>query len=59
MCGRYMENMEPYAKAKEGFLRTFLDLPNGIPSDDTLIESFPALIAISLKDALLGGLVNW
>ena len=29
------KDMETYAKAKEDFLRSFLDLPNGIPSDDT------------------------
>jgi len=27
--------MERYAKAKADFLRSFLDLPNGTPSDDT------------------------
>lgn len=29
------KNMETYAKVKEEFLRSFLDLLNGIPSDDT------------------------
>ena len=30
------EDMENYGKQKEGFLRQFLDLPNGIPSHDTI-----------------------
>jgi len=35
--------METYAKAKEGFLRSFLDLPHGIPSDDTFDRVFSAI----------------
>ncbi len=34
------KDMETYAKAKEDFLRSFLDLPNGIPSDDTFNRVF-------------------
>jgi predicted transposase YbfD/YdcC len=30
------EEMQNYGKQKESFLRTFLDLPNGIPSHDTI-----------------------
>ncbi len=30
------EDMENYGKQKEAFLRQFLDLPNGIPSHDTI-----------------------
>jgi predicted transposase YbfD/YdcC len=37
------KNMETYAKAKEEFLRSFLDLPNGIPSDDTFNRVFSAI----------------
>ena len=37
------KNMEAYTKAKEGFLRSFLDLPNGIPSDDTFNRVFSAI----------------
>lgn len=37
------KNMETYAKAKEGFLRSFLDLPNGIPSDDTFNRVFSSI----------------
>ncbi len=29
------KDMETYAEAKEGLLRSFLELPNGIPPDDT------------------------
>jgi len=32
--------LEKYATAKEGFLRSFLDLSNGIPSDDTFNRVF-------------------
>ena len=37
------KNMETYAKAKEEFLRSFLYLPNGIPSDDTFNRVFSAI----------------
>lgn len=37
------KDMESYAKAKEDFLRDFLDLPNGIPSDDTFNRVFSSI----------------
>jgi hypothetical protein len=37
------EQMESFAKSKESFLRTFLELPNGIPSDDRLNRVFSAI----------------
>ena len=37
------KDMETYAKAKEDFLRSFLDLPNGIPSDDTFNRVFSSI----------------
>jgi len=37
------KDMETFAKAKEDFLRTFLDLPNGIPSDDTFNRVFSSI----------------
>ncbi len=41
ICGAETWNqMEDYAHAKEGFLRSFLDLPNGIPSHDTFNRVF-------------------
>lgn len=38
----YVE-LERFARAKEKFLRTFLELPNGIPSHDTFGRLFAAL----------------
>lgn len=37
------EDMENYGKQKEGFLRQFLELPNGIPSHDTINRVFNRL----------------
>ena len=37
------KDMETYAKAKEGFLRSFLELPNGVPSDDTFNRVFSSI----------------
>ena len=37
------KDMETYAKSKEEFLRSFLDLPNGIPSDDTFNRVFSSI----------------
>jgi predicted transposase YbfD/YdcC len=37
------EQIEYYAKSKEEFLRTFLELPHGIPSDDTINRMFTAI----------------
>lgn len=36
-------NVEGYARAKEEFLRSFLDLPNGIPSHDTFNRVFSSI----------------
>jgi predicted transposase YbfD/YdcC len=35
--------MSEFAKSKEEFLKTFLDLPNGIPSKDTINRVFSAI----------------
>lgn len=44
ICGADSWNeMELYAQEKEIFLRTFLDLPNGIPSHDTINRVFSAI----------------
>ena len=37
------KDMEAFAKGKEEFLRSFLDLPNGIPSDDTFNRVFSSI----------------
>lgn len=34
-------DMEEWAQMKEGWLRTFLELPGGIPSHDTFERVFP------------------
>lgn len=44
ICGaETWENVEGYARAKIDFLRSFLDLPNGIPSHDTFNRVFSAI----------------
>ena len=37
------KDMESFAIAKEDFLRSFLDLPNGVPSDDTFNRVFSSI----------------
>lgn len=37
------KDMETYARAKGDFLRSFLDLPNGTPSDDTFNRVFSSI----------------
>ena len=44
LCGgESFYDMEDFGLAKEAWLRTFLDLPNGIPSHDTFNRVFAAL----------------
>ena len=44
MCdGDSWEDMADYGSEKEDWLRTFLELPNGIPSHDTFYRVFYAL----------------
>lgn len=49
------KNMETYAKAKEDFLRSFLDLPNGIPSDDTFNRVFSSIDSEQFETCFM----NW
>jgi len=49
------KDMETYAKAKEDFLRSFLSLPNGIPSDDTFNRVFSSLDSKQFEDCF----VDW
>lgn len=42
--------VETYGKEKEAFLREYLDLPNGIPSHDTLGRFFAALDAEAFQE---------
>lgn len=44
ICGaETWQEMETFAKSKYEFLKIFLDLPNGIPSDDTINRLFTAI----------------
>lgn len=43
--------IEQFGRAKEAWLRTFIDLPNGIPSHDTIGRVFAALDPKALADA--------
>jgi predicted transposase YbfD/YdcC len=47
-------DVEAFGKAKLTWLRTFLDLPNGIPSHDTFGRVFAALDSTALETAFLG-----
>jgi hypothetical protein len=47
--------MEDFGKAKEGFFRTFLELPHGIPDEKTFARVFSWIEPA----ALLGGLQTW
>lgn len=46
--------IEAYGKAKLPWLETFLALPSGIPSDDTLGRVFAALDSEEVEAAFLG-----
>jgi predicted transposase YbfD/YdcC len=55
------KDMETFGKAKEGFLRSFLDLPNGIPSDDTFNRVFSSIDSEQFEACFMdwvGHLVN-
>jgi hypothetical protein len=47
--------VETFAKAKQGWLRRYLELPNGIPSHDTLGQVFARLNA----EAFQAGFSRW
>jgi predicted transposase YbfD/YdcC len=52
ICGaNAFTDIEKFGRAKEDWLRTFLELPNGIPSHDTLGRVFSALNPIALAEA--------
>lgn len=46
------EEIEAFGEAKESWLKTFLELPNGIPSHDTFRRVFSLLKPASLQDCL-------
>jgi len=47
------KNMETFAKAREDFLRTFLDLKNGIPSDDTFNRVFSSIDPFQFENCFI------
>ena len=50
MCGAEgWEEMERYGRSKESWLRTFLELPHGIPSDDTFARVFSIIDPIEFQ----------
>lgn len=49
------EHMEIFAKIKEDWLKRFLELPNGIPSHDTIARVFSAIDSKQFQNAF----VNW
>lgn len=53
ICGAEdFEDIENYGRQKENFLRSFLTLPNGIPSHDTIDRVFRHLDPTSLSNSL-------
>jgi len=56
ICGaETWKQMVGFAKSKEDFLRRFLELPNGIPSEDTINRAFSAIDSIKFEECFL----NW
>jgi len=54
LCGAESWNdIEEYGKAKQPWLKTFLSLPNGIPSHDTFNRVFSALDPEQLEECFL------
>lgn len=53
--GEGFNDMEEFGKDKEAWLKTFLDLPNGIPSHDTFNRVFQALD----PEAFLACFLRW
>lgn len=54
LCGaETWKQMVGFAKSKEDFLRTFLELPNGIPSEDTINRVFTAIDSTQLENCFI------
>lgn len=51
--GETFNDMELFGKAREDWLRTFLELPNGIPSHDTFNRVFSAIDPRSFLDCFV------
>src|ERR1041384_3498187 len=54
-CAESWEDIELYGRSKQAWLKTFLALPNGIPSHDTFRRGFMLIDA----DAFEGCFVRW
>jgi len=50
--------IELYGECQEEFLKTFLDLPNGIPSHDTIGRIFSVLSPSALQEAFRGWIAS-
>ncbi len=60
ICGAdHWTEMEEFGHAKEKWLRTFLKLPNGIPSHDTFGEVFAAISPEAFERCFQSGLRRW
>lgn len=56
ICGaETWKQMESFSKSKQAFLKRFLELPNGIPSDDTFNRVFSAIDSTKFEECF----VNW
>jgi len=54
ICGaETWKQMVGFAKSKEVFLKTFLELPNGIPSEDTINRVFSSIDSVQLEDCFI------
>ncbi len=54
ICGaETWKQMVEFSNSKEAFLRKFLELPNGIPSDDTLNRVFSAINSSQLETCFI------
>ncbi len=50
LCGaETWKQMVSFSKSKEDFLKTFLELPNGIPSEDTINRLFSSIDSVQLE----------
>jgi hypothetical protein len=57
MCkGEDFTDMEDFGNEREAWLKTFLELPNGIPDSDTFRRVFEKIKPAELSDALYGWL---
>ena len=54
ICGcETWNDIERYARVKEAFLRRFLELPNGIPSHDTINRVFSSLDPLQFENCFI------